>query len=206
MGDLAKIWNLIIPALVGAALCFAGLCGKCGRPVKVYIAAILLSIPPTWWALGYGENSTLYFCVYAATTCVILAFVGNIARAIFASCNVRAYTSLLCFAVAAFFAVTIGLQGFPFDRNRVFAIVESSTLAAAAFAVGFTLRLLERSEWNTAISLMVLWVSQALFRAGYVMNFDSHAWKVLNEFLPALFAIAAFGWIGVSGLLRESKT
>lgn len=80
-----------------------------------------------------------------------------------------------------------------------FALLEGAVLTLAGTALLFSAAHHGQPKvWGT---LGVLWIAQAGFRVGFALSVSSLAWLNLNEWLPTLLIVGAYGFLGMK--LRE---
>jgi hypothetical protein len=76
-------------------------------------------------------------------------------------------------------------------------IVEASVLIGCGTGVMFAAPFQRLpGEVLAAMTLSILWLSQATFRYGYIQNIHNPVWETANQMLPAFFFIAAALWLG----------
>lgn len=165
----------------------------CPKSLRLYLLAALVAVTGAEASLAfYGETSREYAILYALFTAIGLLAALNVARDQLAKhWHVFAGIGAALLVDARVYA---GLAK-PLRFYDWFALTEGAALVVAGTAILFSAAHQKTPKvWAT---LGILWIVQAAFRLGFVLSLPSLAWLNLNEWLPTLLVVGAYGFIGM---------
>lgn len=182
-------------AFLFAAILWALYCARypCRKSLRAYlIAALVVNIGTEVSLFAFGETARAYAIAYAIFTAIGLLAALNVARDLLA---IRWHA--IAGAGAALLVVLRAYAGLakPLHFYDWFALTEGAALTLAGTALLFSAAHHERPKiWLT---LGVLWIIQAGFRVGFVLSISSLAWLNLNDWLPTVLVVGAYGFLGM---------
>lgn len=178
-----------------AAILWALYCARypCRKSLRAYlVAALVVNIGTEVSLFAFGETARAYAILYACFTAIGLLAALNVAR----DCLAKRW-HVLAGAAAALLVVLRAYAGLakPLHFYDWFALAEGAALTLAGTALLFSAAHHERPKiWLT---LGVLWIVQACVRVGFVLSLPSPTWLNLNDWLPTVLVVGAYGFLGM---------